>query len=266
MVVVSMTIGTLERSYELGIQGIELKNPIKFSLPKPDLQAMLESGAPLNLSVRVANTTQLIAEAHAARFTRELYQRLLLRFAASIEGSDPPRIVQTTFTAPGTPATVQTGTAAVPTHGLPARRAPVVIAPADIDALRHEVEMRAFAPQRPTSAQLYTAIDWYVVGLQSNNKVVRFLVFYSALSLAALFKKYSPRLRQDKVDSLLLGVIPGLPVCKSPQNGKETIYTKLRNNLIHPEGRGCDPTKAINDIELRADQFQKDVSRVLLSL
>jgi len=115
-------------------------------------------------------------------------------------------------------------------------------------------------------SQLYIAIDMYVVGLQSDNKVVRFIVFYSALSLTALFKKYSPRLRQDKVDALLLGVIPGLPRSKSSQNRTETIYTQLRNNLIHAEERGCDPTKAINDIELHAGQFQKDVSRVLLSL
>ena len=82
------------------------------------------------------------------------------------------------------------------------RRSPVVLSAAELKALVRDVEALVVTPQPPTSAQLYTAIAMYAAGLESQNKVVRFLVFYSALALAALFKWHDGN--QENVDRLVL--------------------------------------------------------------
>ena len=125
--------------------------------------------------------------------------------------------------------------------------------------------MRLITPQPATSAQLYTAIAMYTAGLESPNKVVRFLVLYCALALAALFKWHSGK--QQNVDKLLQERNSQLTPLRSPKPGKvETLYTKLRNDLLHMEERACDPAAAIAAIEAHIDQFQHDVSLVLSGL
>jgi hypothetical protein len=106
----------------------------------------------------------------------------------------------------------------------------------------------------------------YVAGVGSPDGVVRFLVFYSALALAALFRFGNGS--QQKVDQLLLALNPSLPVTPSPRNSNinETLYTKMRNDLIHAEDRGCDPTAAIAAIQTKITEFQRDVAAVLLNL
>jgi hypothetical protein len=65
----------------------------------------------------------------------------------------------------------------------------------------------------------------------------------------------------------LLDKNPQLTRSPSPKTGKdETLYTKLRNDLVHAEERGCDPAGAIAAIEAHIDQFQRDVSLVLSGL
>jgi len=105
----------------------------------------------------------------------------------------------------------------------------------------------------------------YAVGLESQNKAVRFLVLYSALALAALFKWHDGK--QQNVDKLLRETNSQLTVSPAPKTGKdETLYTKLRNDLVHAEERGSDPAGAIAAIEAHIDQFQNDVSMALSGL
>jgi hypothetical protein len=96
--------------------------------------------------------------------------------------------------------------------------------------------------------------------------VVRFLVFYSALALAALFKFGNGN--QQKVDQLLVTRNAAIPQSAHPKRPTvmETIYTKLRNDLIHAEERGCDPAAAIEAIQAKITEFQRDVAGVLLNL
>ncbi len=91
-------------------------------------------------------------------------------------------------------------------------------------------------------------------------------MFYSALALAALFKWHNGR--QQDVDKLILDRNLAVTQTVSPKNKrmKETLYTKLRNDLIHAEERGCDPAGAIAEIEKHIAQFQKDVSLVFSHL
>jgi len=129
-----------------------------------------------------------------------------------------------------------------------------------------EVALRTITPQPVTSAQLYTAIDMYTVGIQASNSATRFLILYSALALASLFKVHSGN--QSSVDKLMLVVRPSIPQSPSPKRKgeNETVYTMLRNNLIHAEERGCDPEKAVAEIEKHVKDFQELVSHVFLSL
>ena len=258
-----MTTGILDQTFGLSLDGVEVPPSTTFNVPEHRLTAQLEPGTPLRLTVRVMDATEHEAEGRAYNFAQELYRRLLLRFAGNIERSEPPRIIHRTFTAAGTsPAT--TSAAMITAKGRIIRPNSLLPQPA-VDAVAREVELRLITPQPPTSAQLYTAIAMYAAGLESQNKVVRFLVLYGSLALAALFKWHDGK--QQNVDQLLLERNSQLTLSPSPKTGKdETLYTKLRNDLIHAEERGCDPAGAIAAIEARIDQFQLDVSLVLSGL
>jgi hypothetical protein len=69
---------------------------------------------------------------------------------------------------------------------------------------------------------------------------------------------------QKEVDTLLLDRNAQIPLSPSPKdiNRQETLYTKLRNDLIHAEERGRNPAAAIVDIENNISEFQRDVTLV----
>jgi hypothetical protein len=253
-----MTDAVFQYIYEFVLDGLRLV-PYNFSvsympdsnLPAAanlarhyDLNAQLSAAAPLRLSISVKAANDAAVAAHANRFVGEVYQRLLLRFGDRIERAQPPRPVGST---PPT-STAISGTTAV-------------AGTTELEELARDVEMRLMVPQLPTSAPLYAAVDMHTVALQSANKVVRFLVLYSALSLVALFKWHDGK--QQKVDALLRWVEPTLPLVASPRGGSETLYTKLRNEFIHAEERGHDIASAIAEIEVHAEAFQQIVTKVL---
>jgi len=262
-----MSIGTLEQLFEFELHGVEVPAAMRFHVPGLGLEGQLQSGTPLRLTVRVDGTTELAAEARAGSFAQLVYHRLLLRFGAKIERSVPPSCVHRSFATRGTTASpaVSTASDALNMHVI-IRRSPVVLSAAELKALVRDVEALVVTPQPPTSAQLYTAIAMYAAGLESQNKVVRFLVFYSALALAALFKWHDGN--QENVDRLVLERNPQLTISPSPKkpNVNETLYTKLRNDFIHAEDRGRDPAGAIAAIEAEINQFQHDVSLVFSNL
>lgn len=258
--------GLLEEKFEFELNGIDLQAAQDFHVPKLHLQARLESAK--SLIVTVDGMEQIRAGAEAEKVARELYVRMLLRFGEHITSSSAPRSVRQTFTpAPEAPSRPKTVSLTHAIDAVIAPRANVVLSESDLKKLVQDVESRVVTPQVVTSAPLYTAIDMYAVGLESKNTVVRFLIFYSAVTLAALFKRSGDG-SQRRVDGLLLTVNPHIPVQPSPRDPKrtETLYTKLRNDLVHAEERGCDPAKAIAALEAHIPSFQQDVASVLLSL
>jgi hypothetical protein len=208
------------------------------------IEAVLSASELLRLSIRVTTANAATAADYTNHVVAILYQRLLLRFGDRIERAHPPRPVGST---PPTPTAISGNTA--------------VAGSTELEELARDVEMRLMVPQLPTSAPLYAAVDMHTVALQSANKVVRFLVLYSALSLAALFKWHSTK--QEKVDALLLGVQPTLLIIPSPRGGTETLYTKLRNDFIHAEERSRDVVNAIAEIEAHTRRFQQIATEVL---
>ena len=105
----------------------------------------------------------------------------------------------------------------------------------------------------------------FIIGMQSRDKVVRFLTLYSATGLAALFK-YG-KCTQKAVDDMLQLANPSIsfsPRPSGPLKGQpESFYTKLRNDFVHAEERGKDPATAKSAIENNCAGFQQDVSNLL---
>jgi hypothetical protein len=264
-----MSIGRLEQRYEFELQGVKLLDEMQFHVPEYSLRARLQhSGTPLSLFLRIEGTTQAEGEGRAALFVQELYRRLLLRFAPRIHGAMPPRCIDQAFRIPATDSS-PFGVTRTPVTGkitVEGQRPIVGLSSAELGGLAAEVRLRLVTPQVPTSAQLYTAIDMFIIGLESPNRVVRFLVFYSAMQLAALFKWHQGW--QEKVDELIRERNPDFPSWPSPKKKRkpEGLYTKLRNDLIHAGERGIDAAGAIAAIEAHIDQFQRDASAVLLNL
>jgi len=259
--------GKLTALFEFELHGIGL--PRRADLrASSGIGAVLVPGDPPQLSVDIDGMDEATARAEASRVAYKLYERLLLRFGVNVDYSVPPHIVRATFVPeaaqPSPPTTsvsaTFTGNATI------TAAATAVISEGNLDALVHEVEVRLVTPESPTSAELYAAIDMHVVGLEARTKVVRFLVLYSALALAALFRYHDGR--QERVDELLLAQNTALPVQPSPRNAQwdETLYTKLRNDLIHAEERGRDPASAMRAIEASVQEFQRDVALVLSHL
>jgi hypothetical protein len=258
---------TAEQIFELFLQGADIPTLQEFNVPPLQLTAQLEPGKPLRLKVHVTDVPEQEADARAKKLAQELYSRFLVKFGGYIERSEPPRSVHKTFTGDVPRATVRLSGKSMGKATAIARLTAILPA-SDVNDLARDVELRVITTQIPTSAQLYTAIDMYTTGLESQNKVVRFLIFYSALSLAALFKGGKGGGGQQNVDKLILGINPEVSVSASPtkNNVTETLYTKLRNDLIHAEDRGGDPVGAIAAIEAHIKQFQGDVALVISHL
>lgn len=105
----------------------------------------------------------------------------------------------------------------------------------------------------------------FSLGILSEDAVVRFLILYSAVALAALFKWGSGK--QENVDRLLQEAVPSLETTASGRNGKmETLYTKVRNDFVHAEERSADPSKPMQEIHQILREFQGAVAAVLKRL
>jgi hypothetical protein len=259
--------GELIANFEFELRGLGLPRPAEFKT-KDGLKARLDPGKPPHLSVRIDGKDEVIARAEASNFAHKLYERLLLRFGANVDYSVPPRLVDSWFTPAAAQPSPPTNsvTASIPANAEIVAAATADISDTNLDALVYEIEVRWVTAVPATSAQLYTAIEMFLVGLEARNRVVRFLVLYSSLALAALFKCGLGT--QEKVDELLLAQNAAIPVQPSPRppHRNETQYTKLRNELIHAEGRGGDPAGAMRAIEGIVQQFQRDVILVLSNL
>ena len=213
---------TSEQSFELLLAGVDISSSVRFDVPELQLAADLKDGTKLQLTVRVRDVSEKEANMRADEFARELYYRLLLRFGAHIKRSEPPHVIGRTFTRDGS-----TSATAMPSgKALTTGPQSLVLSQHDLDDVARDVELRVITPELGTSAQLYAAVAMYATGLESQNTVVRFVVFYSALALAALFKRHNGQ--QQNVDRLLLDRNPQIRMSVSPRNRnvQETLLAR----------------------------------------
>jgi hypothetical protein len=117
-----------------------------------------------------------------------LYFRFLLRFGGRITKSESPRLLGKTVATNGSVSATAV-VAILPRIKVSATG--IVSSPLpqpELDALAADLNLRLITPRVPTSAQLYAAIEMFAAGIEAQHPVVRFLVLYSALALAALFR------------------------------------------------------------------------------
>ena len=167
----------VERIFELPLHAVDIPMPfLTIDVPEFQLTAELLAGAPFRLKVRVTDVSEQEADARANKFARTLYRSFLLRSGHHIERSEPPRSISHLLALSGT-ASISGKTTGKAFVGA----SPTVILPQDeVGIVAKDVATRVISDEVPTSAELYTAIEMYAAGMESQNKVVRFLVFYSA--------------------------------------------------------------------------------------
>ena len=253
--------GKLKALFEFELHGVGLPRPADFKISGGS--AHLEIGNPAKLSVDIDGIDEVTAQAEASRVARKLYERLLLRLSINVDYSVRPRLVSSHFSPAASLTPNSTVMASIPANAVLVAAATAIISDVALGALVHDVEVTIVAPPKPPSL-LDTAIEMYFVGLESPNRVVRFLVLYSALVLV------SHDGSQEGADRLLRAQNTKLNVLPSPRKAKktETLYTKLRNELIHADEsrRGRDPARAMRAIEENIHDFQRDVALVLSQL
>ncbi len=261
-------LGALSQSFVALIRGIKLPGPIEFEIPEMSLKANLSSrDSTIVLKIEIANTDEATGSALSIRVAEEFLSLLLAEFAFHVECSSEIRPAGSTFTAKvgSGPATVHMKAAAELSVNLGTDVAAFSPSESEITALANQVGLKLKVPEIPTSADLYTARKMFHVGMQSGDKIVRFLILYSATSLAALFK--SGKCTQNAVDDLLKLANAGLSSSLRPSGPKkgepESLYTKLRNDFVHADERGKDPVAARNAIETNSAAFQQDVAILL---
>lgn len=257
---------TVEHVFRLLLEGVSLPAPQKFSIPEWQLTAQLEAGMPMQLTVSITNVAEPEADQRASKFAQMLYFRFLLRFGNRITKSEPPRLLGKTVKADNS---VSATAVALTLPSLTIAAFATVTSPlsqAELDALVADLQLRFAIPELPTSAPLYAAIEMFAAAMEAQNAVVRFLILYSALTLAALFKYHKGG--QQHVDKLMLQTNSAIPTSASPKkmNMQESLYTKLRNDLVHAEERGWDPAAAIVAIENNVSDFQRDAALVFSNL
>ncbi len=107
--------------------------------------------------------------------------------------------------------------------------------------------------------------------MQAEDKVVQFIILYSALALYALFKSAKRNKResiQDKIDAILRRQDPSLSRSSTPSPhtlGLETIYTRIRNEFVHAEERKKDKYAAMREIEQNITAFEGLVAKIINS-
>ena len=260
-----MEQGTLEQTYRMVIRGIDLPGPQKISVPAKSVKATIDYQDAFILRIEIDDTTRDAGSALADQMAQEIYERFLLEWAVNVELSAAPQVFESSFTSKDSTAEAKTATVKPVGEGALIARGTVTPPQWKFEKLAWEVEIRLRTPQLATSAQLYTTIKMFSVGMQSDDKVVRFLILYSAITLAALFKHHVRT--QEKVDELLKAVNSTLPINPTGKGGKlETLYTKLRNDFVHAEERGYDPEGARRDIEQHIMDFQRDTALIFKSL
>jgi hypothetical protein len=261
-------LGTLRQTFIAPIQGIDLAAAIDFELPDFYLKGNLSyEGNRIVLKIRINNRDEVSGTSLGVRVAEEFWKLFVAKFACHIRFSSEMRSAHSTFS-PSTDSSSPTLRIKVADE-LPVSdgSAVTVFSPSssDIRSIANQIDWKLKVAEEPTSADLYTARKLFHIGMQSADKVARFLILYSAASLASLFK--SGKCTQNAVDELLRLANPGLLSSPRPSGQRkeelESLYTKLRNDFVHAEDRSKDPEAARSAIETNLAAFQKDVAALL---
>jgi hypothetical protein len=143
------------------------------------------------------------------------------------------------------------------THRVPGKS----VAGALADFALHQVALT-----QPVANDIVIARQMYLAGLSVQNPIASFLIVYTAAAVFANFKSRTGRL-QERIDATLKAEDPAIAILTPPPSSKkraaETEFTAARNNFIHAEERGRDPTAAMAELESLTPRFQILMGRIL---
>lgn len=105
----------------------------------------------------------------------------------------------------------------------------------------------------------------YCFIIKQDDPISRFLLLYGFLALI--------KGAQKKIDELILEIDSSVPKSKSPYPNstaksaqEETLFTRLRNEIMHPNDRKVDPAKTKEEMRINVSWLQDIVKRYLQSI
>lgn len=274
-------MGTVSQNFEIGLRGVDLAGLTCAPVPAKNLTATLakKDDETFTLTITIEKTTEDAGRGLAEWAAQVFFESIINQFANDVQEAAGPRAGSSRFDpAPeGSVVRVLTGEQIAIHLGRVA--VPLRPSQAQLEAIKNRFEFGLTIQQFAPAAVLYKAKEMFFIGMQSKDKVVRFLILYSAVRLVVPYKNSSNEPGQTEVDNLLRQANPavsykatGKTKARKDKTGKiitasrpkyETLYTKLRNDFVHAEERGSDPTAAIKAIEQNIAAFQRDVAKVL---
>ncbi len=262
-------MGTLVASFRFIARGMSLTEAIECVTGKHRIAlSVVDSHGPeLRLVVTLDASNELVALERAQAIADAVYERMLLELSPHVAGSARPIRESHTFTDPAGDATavgLSVGMSVAIASGV------AVLAPALVKPVLDRALLTVEVSQPALSAMVYSARGMYRAAMQTDDPVASYLICYSALHLAALFKRGPNATKQWNVDDLLIAEDPSIQRLPVPQpdgtTKSETPFTTLRNRFVHAEGRGADPEGAARDMRDRLPAFRDLTARILRSL
>jgi hypothetical protein len=266
-----MSTGKLDATFKLVLRGLTLNASALSQSADRSAQVVLSSEPQgFRLAVSVEGLTKEGATARAQRIADGVYEALLLAFAKSLDESTAPRLEASIFTPADGSAnhhTLHATSAHVSLEGAEVAVS-LGVSPERLTPLIDRVLLDIQAGQPVVSAMLYSSRRMFRIAMETDDSVASFLIYYSALSLFALFKLgRNQGRRQQAVDALLIAENPLIERRSITRaNGKvvvETLHTMARNNFIHAEDRGADPEAAVQAIESQLGDLKSLVAGIL---
>ena len=261
-------LGTLSQSFVGAIHGINLNELREFEILELSLKGSITSdGNNIVLRIEITNTGEDSGSALGIKVAEEFWSFLIAEFSYHIKDASDIRLKSSTFSPHTASGSVTVKLKVGEEIKVQAGSVLVSYSPSlsEITTLTDLIGWKFKVGAVSTTADLYTARKMFHVGMQSSDKVVRFLILYIATTLAALFK--FGKCTQDKVDDLFLLANATLPSSIRPSGPKkgqpESLYTKLRNDFVHADERDKDPVAARNAMETNLAAFQRDVATLL---
>jgi hypothetical protein len=275
----SKDLGIYTQSFAIPVAGLEITAPCNIHLGNQGIKATLSTGGgQLEIALEIHNIEEESAPQVAIKAASVLCDSLMMKFAEYVEhvghmtpsGSrfSPNSQLSSPRITINTSDSLRIG---VDNGGVTAYRPDS----ACLTSIGHSVGIKLQVAEIPTSADLYTAKEMFYAGLRCSDKVARFLILYSAVGLMVMFCDGGKQPTQDNIDALLKNrVNPSLQFLPKPNKGKkkgktksnqESVYTKIRNDFVHAEERGKNPSAAKTAIEAKMKDFQRDVATLLMS-
>lgn len=265
-----MSNGKYEATFKLIVRGFSISAPAESVSMDGQIRISLGAdGDEALLVISLDDVSEEAAAVQAERIAISVHEWLLLDLGNAIEEARPPRCIQASFKALDAPSapTIRAATGVLALVGGtpsivrgfgPERVSPIL----DRALLQLDVEQPAIA------GMLYASRKMFRVAMETDDAVASFLICYSALSLAALFKLGRKNGGGQKgVDLLLMtedASIRQRAVTRTDgTTSLETPWTEVRNQFVHAEDRGADPESAAKGMSTHLASLRDLTARIL---